>query len=575
MNPSRLAIPLPALILGLAGPLAAQSQATWYAAYEDGLGFQAKGKSAAALAAFQRAAELRPQPGNRVLTYGMNFLDAYHPWLKIAQCAMAVKDLDTAEEALKRSTSYGKEPAAERQALQQKLAALRAPAPVVAPAPTQVPAPAPTQPQLLPQPSATQPNAAQPSGVGQPGGAAPSGSQIKLAPGVPDTKKPTAPVATGPAAQPVVTSAPSVIVSPQTELPAVDPNAVQQVPSRKPWWIGLGSLFLAMVGVGGWAFSRRKRSEIGVPSSDHLATQRLGDQDGTRLLSSKAGNSQAGTVALVKPGLTQQGKLRMGHYTLEKVLGKGACGTTYMGVRDENGLEVAIKVPHGHMLEDPEFLARFHQEAALGARLIHDKIVRIIDPGPLEGTPWLAMELVRGETLDHYIKAKGRLELKEALSIALDIAEAIAYAHAQGVVHRDLKPANIMVGEKGAQVLDFGIARLTDGVGMTATQVFIGTPLYASPESIIHSRVGPGADRYALGIMLFEFFSGRLPFVGSTTFATLQMHQIEPLPDLAALVPGLDPRLLRLVNRLTEKKPENRPEDGEVITLLKQVYESL
>jgi len=267
--------------------------------------------------------------------------------------------------------------------------------------------------------------------------------------------------------------------------------------------------------------------------------------------------------------------MKVGRYTLHRVLGKGACGTTYMGVKDENGIEVAIKVPHPHMLEDGEFMARFRLEAELGARLVHPKIVRIIDPGPPDGTPWLAMELVKGETLDTLVKREAPFSLVRTLDLAIDITEAMAYAHAKGVVHRDLKPANIMVSPQGAQVLDFGIARLTEGVGMTATQVFIGTPLYASPESVSHSKVGPGADRYAMGCIIFEFLTGKPPFLGPSTFATLQMHLSSPLPDLDALRPGLPPRLVRLVQRLTDKKPEQRPEDGEALMILKEVRAEL
>lgn len=206
---------------------------------------------------------------------------------------------------------------------------------------------------------------------------------------------------------------------------------------------------------------------------------------------------------------------------------------------------------------------------------MHPKIVRIIDPGPMEGTPWLAMELVKGRTLDEVVKEQAPFPLALALDYALDITEAVAYAHNKGVVHRDLKPANVMVSDKGAQVLDFGIARLTEGVGMTATQVFIGTPLYASPESVSHSKVGPAADRYALGCILFEFLVGHPPFLGVNTFSTLQMHLTSPIPDLETLRPGLPSRLVRLIERMLDKKPEQRPEDGEVMTILKEIRATL
>jgi len=340
---------------------------------------------------------------------------------------------------------------------------------------------------------------------------------------------------------------------------------------RWRWLLGLG-LGLGLLGGGGrFLFARRRKS-----NSEALnAPVPHPDPDLTVL---SASHPESDSLQVTMPGLitlTQEGEYRLGRYVVRKILGKGACGITYLGVRDESGLEVAIKVPHPHVLADREFLARFRQEAEMGSHLIHPKIVRIIDKGPTEGTPWLAMELVHGTGLDEYLKLKGALGLPESLDIAIDVAEAITYAHAQGVVHRDLKPSNVMLSEKGAQVLDFGIARMTDGVAITATHTFLGTPLYASPESVKHSRVGPAADRYALGIMLFEFLAGKPPFLGPNAFSILQMHLSTPMPDLSEFRPHLAPKLLRLIDRLTDKRPEERPEDGEVVRILKQIRQGL
>lgn len=567
------------IVLLIGGTLGVQAQSlgTWYDAYEAGLSAQAKGQHAQALAAFQRAAGLRPQPGNRILTYGLNSLETYHPYLRSAQSALALGLVDVAEEQLKRSAQLGKEPAAERERLLQQVAALRAaqkPAPQVVappkpePAPQPVAPPAQAQPQQVPPPAVTQPAPGAANPAPQPAGTAKPPASAPLANAKPTPSQAPAPTQPAAQAQPQplppapVPSAPEAAPAPAPGVAPVAEGAKQG--ARGPW---IGGLLGGMaVLLGAFGIARRRKPPVKAPpipeGADHtLALPRT--QSG---MAATGGNSSE---------VTQQGQMKVGRYTLQRVLGKGACGTTYMGVKDENGLEVAIKVPHPHMMEDGEFMARFRLEAELGARLVHPKIVRIIDPGPAEGTPWLAMELVKGETLDTLVKREAPFPLGRTLDLAMDITEAITYAHAKGVVHRDLKPANIMVSGNGAQVLDFGIARLTEGVGMTATQVFIGTPLYASPESVSHSKVGPAADRYALGCMLFEFLTGKPPFLGPNTFATLQMQLSSPLPDLNALRPGLPPRLVRLVERLTDKKPDQRPEDGEVLMILKEIRADL
>jgi serine/threonine-protein kinase len=255
------------------------------------------------------------------------------------------------------------------------------------------------------------------------------------------------------------------------------------------------------------------------------------------------------------------------------VLGRGGCATAYFGVHTGTGAEVAIKVPHPHLMEDPEFLARFRREAAMGALLDHPRIVRILDPGPPEGEPWLVMPFMKGITLQDHLARIRALPVPQAVAIAHDVAEAVSHAHAKGVVHRDLKPANIMLAQQGAVVMDLGIARMVEGGRFTS--VFLGTPTYSAPESITNPSVGPPADRYALGILLFEMLAGHPPFEGESAFQVLESHRFDPLPDLDAERPHLPPKLLRLVQRLCEKAPEDRPEDPETLRILgelKQEY---
>ncbi|MBI4911184.1 MAG: serine/threonine protein kinase [Acidobacteria bacterium] len=257
-----------------------------------------------------------------------------------------------------------------------------------------------------------------------------------------------------------------------------------------------------------------------------------------------------------------------GPWITRQVLGRGGWATAYFASHADTGEEAAVKVPHPHIVEDPEFLTRFRREAALGTLLDHPRIVRILDPGPAEGDAWLAMKFVRGGTLAKYLEAHGRLSVPQTIHIGSHIAEAIAYAHTKGVVHRDLKPANVILGEEGAVVMDFGIARVLDTAALTSTTMFIGTPAYSAPEAIVNPRVGPPADRYALGIILFEMLVGRAPFKGESTFQTLEAQRSQPLPDILALRPEAPPRLVRLIQRLCAKSPEERPEDGEMMGIL-------
>jgi serine/threonine-protein kinase len=258
----------------------------------------------------------------------------------------------------------------------------------------------------------------------------------------------------------------------------------------------------------------------------------------------------------------------LGPYTLDRVLGRGSFAITYAGHRASDRLPVAVKVPHPHIFKDVEAMNRFRQEALLGALLDHPAIVRLAGPAPASGLPWMAMELVQGETLQEYLARNGRLRIPEALQLGLEIAQALAHAHGQGVVHRDLKPANVMVSQGHAKVMDFGIARVLDAIGLTATVSFLGTPAYAAPESLKGSRVGPPADRYALGLIIFEMLAGQPPFQADHPLALMEMHRTLALPDLAGLRPEAPPRLIRLVERLAAKNPEERPEDPEVLMIL-------
>ncbi len=265
----------------------------------------------------------------------------------------------------------------------------------------------------------------------------------------------------------------------------------------------------------------------------------------------------------------------MGPYRIKRLLGRGGFSDTFLAHHGDTGQEVALKVPHLHRADDAEFRARFYQEAQLGARLLHPNLVRILDPGQETGRPYLAMEHLPGQTLDTRLKTKGQLALDEAIAITLGIAEAMAHAHAHGVVHRDLKPGNIMLTAQGPKVMDLGIARIMDAATVTTTYAFLGTPLYAAPEAQLKTHVGPAADRYSLGVILFHMLAGVPPFLGETPFEILNQHRSALPPDLLLLRPDVPRALTRLVNRLLDKEPDQRPDDSEILRVLTEVAASL
>jgi len=567
-------------VLLCAAALSAQSWPTFFSAYLDGLDAQKRNDHALAARAFARAIALEPQPGKRVKTYGLNFLQDYSPYLRLAESALALGDLAGAEAALAQSERRAVEPAAERNALRERLRRKLAQAAPPAPPAAAQPAAQSAAQSAAGQSAAAQPAAAQPAAAApapHPAGPVPpappgpgTAASLPAVPQAPAVRQesrrgsgPAAPSAAPPLpapahpatpAQPAASpiQPPPAMAQPQPAAGQAQPAAATE-PAAAPvrrwsWGLALAALLPA-----GAILSWRLRRSGPRPQADPAATLPLRP------------------VPEAVPGASG---LSFGPYLARHVLGRGGCATAYYGCHRETGAEVAIKVPHPHLAEDQGFRTRFRREASLGALLDHPRVVKILDPGPQEGDLWLAMAFIRGTTLEAHMVGKGPLPVAQAVAIAADIAEAIAYAHAKGVVHRDLKPANVMLNEDGAVVMDFGIARMTDAA-MTSNTMFLGTPLYCAPEGILGAKVGPPADRYALGVILFEMLAGHPPFHSDTLYKILEAQRSEPLPDLALIRPYTPPRLIRLVERLCAKTPEDRPEDPETLAILKELRTSM
>jgi HAMP domain-containing protein len=254
------------------------------------------------------------------------------------------------------------------------------------------------------------------------------------------------------------------------------------------------------------------------------------------------------------------GQVFAGRYEIQSVLGRGGMGAVYRAHdRDLDDL-VAIKTLRGEALSaDPSLLDRFKQEIRLARRITHPNILRTHDLGETGGLRYLSMELVKGLTLKQLIDAGEILPTPVGLRIAKQICAGLAAAHEAGVIHRDIKPQNILIDPTGGlKITDFGIARLSQGRGMTAAGSVVGTPDYMSPEQARGLPLDFRSDIYSTGVVLYEVFTGTLPFDGDTPLAVVLKHIQEPPPAPHTRNPKIDPRIPPILLRCLEKDPRDR-----------------
>jgi eukaryotic-like serine/threonine-protein kinase len=258
-------------------------------------------------------------------------------------------------------------------------------------------------------------------------------------------------------------------------------------------------------------------------------------------------------------------------YLLEEPIGRGGMASVWRALDTVLERPVAIKRLHTRVQDDPELAERFRREAQVVARLSHPHLVHLLDRGEEAGTPYLVFELVEGQNLKARIREHGRLAPDEAARICAQVARALAYAHARGVIHRDIKAHNVLLTDTGdAKLADFGIARILgapEDSSLTATGMLLGTSDYLAPEQAEGRPVDARTDVYSLGIVLYECLTGRLPFTGDGWLAVAMKHVREPLPDPRTLVPDLPPHLAAAACQAAAKEPAGRFQRADELAL--------
>ena len=258
---------------------------------------------------------------------------------------------------------------------------------------------------------------------------------------------------------------------------------------------------------------------------------------------------------------------RLGRYSLEKEIGRGAMGIVYLGKDTAINRMVAIKaIPLASEFSDAELTearSRFFREAETAGRLNHPNIVTIYDVGEERGLAYIAMEYLKGRHLSDYATANSLLEPRKVLELASRTAAALGFAHKQQVVHRDIKPANLMYDPATdvLKITDFGIARLT-GAGSTRTGIVLGTPSFMSPEQLEGRTVTGHSDLFSLGVSLFQLLTGQLPFAADSMTGLMQQIAEAPHPPLRAFRPDLPACVESVVDRALAKNPDQRYDSG-------------
>ena len=266
-----------------------------------------------------------------------------------------------------------------------------------------------------------------------------------------------------------------------------------------------------------------------------------------------------------------------GRYQIIEEIGKGGMGKVYKAQDTEIKEKVALKLIKPEISADRKTIERFQNELKFARKIGHRNVCRMYDLNKEEGSYYITMEYVSGEDLKSFIRRSEKLSVGKAISIAKQVCDGLSEAHRLGVVHRDLKPSNIMIDNEGnARIMDFGIARSLKEKGITGAGVMIGTPEYMSPEQVEGKEVDQRTDIYALGVILYEMVTGRVPFEGDTALTVAVKHKTEEPEDPRKYNTQLSEDLTRVIlNCLKKNKDERYQNAGELKSQLTDIEEGI